>query len=105
MDRYRQCQQLLAQLEAVMQAHDLWETTPPSRAALQSTEPFAIDTLSCTQWLQWIFIPKMGQLVQAQLPLPAAFAISPYIEEAMKMQAGCDSVLAVTREIDQLFEQ
>ncbi|WP_428478643.1 tRNA pseudouridine(65) synthase TruC [Photobacterium japonica] len=103
MNRNRHCQQLLLQLEAVMQAHDLWETTSPDRAALQSVEPFAIDTLTCTQWLQWVFIPKLGQLLQAQLPLPEALEISPYVEEAMKGLASSQPLVMVTREIDQLF--
>ncbi|WP_375145712.1 YqcC family protein, partial [Vibrio parahaemolyticus] len=37
--------ELLYQLEAQLQKHELWQQTMPSPEALQSVEPFAIDTL------------------------------------------------------------
>lgn len=103
MDKYHQTQQLLEQLEAIMREACLWENTSPEPAALASTEPFAVDTMTCAQWLQWIFIPRMTQLVLMQAPLPAQFAISPYVEEAMKELPGRASVLAVTLKLDDLF--
>ena len=103
MDRYHQTQQLLERLESVMREAGIWESQSPGAAALASTEPFAIDTLSCNQWLQWIFIPRMKKLVAQKAALPAQFEISPYVEEAMKDQQGSMAVLAVTRELDHLF--
>ncbi|MGF1726040.1 YqcC family protein [Photobacterium nomapromontoriensis] len=105
MDRYYDCQQLLVKLEAVLRESEQWETTAPSRSALLSDQPFAIDTLTCSQWLQWIFIPKLGQLLVSNLPLPVALDISPYVEEAMAGQNNGQRILAVTRDIDQLFKQ
>lgn len=105
MDIYHQSQRLLEQLEAVLRQHGHWQLTPPDAQALSSTEPFAIDTLDCHQWLQWIFIPKLGQLIVMRLALPTRFEISPYIEEAMKEQAGVEAILSVTRQLDVLFNQ
>jgi len=104
MDKYRHSQLLLERLQIVMQQHGLWETQPPSDAALASVEPFAIDTLSCSQWLQWIFMPKMHYLVGQNQPLPSQFDLAPYVEEAMKGQHGAEAVLAVIREFDNLMK-
>ncbi|MCD9496530.1 YqcC family protein [Photobacterium carnosum] len=104
MDKYHQSQQLLTQLENILQHHHYWETITPESQALASTEPFAIDTLDCHQWLQWIFIPKLHYLIVQRLPLPTQFAISPYVEEAMKNQEGIIDIVAIVREIDQLFK-
>lgn len=103
MDKYRHSQQLLERLETVMREERLWEEQAPEPQALASTQPFAIDTLTCCQWLQWVFIPRMKQLVELNAPLPAQFEISPYVEEAMKEQPGSGAVLSVTREFDHLF--
>ncbi|WP_299020358.1 YqcC family protein [uncultured Photobacterium sp.] len=103
MDKYHQTQQLLERLESVMREAGIWETKSPASAALASVEPFAVDTLTCSQWFQWIFIPRMTQLVVMQAPLPTQFEISPYAEEAMKDQPGFAVVLGVTREFDDLF--
>ncbi|MCD9515826.1 YqcC family protein [Photobacterium carnosum] len=104
MDKYHQSQQLLTQLENILQHHHYWETITPEPQALASTEPFAIDTLDCHQWLQWIFIPKLHYLIVQRLPLPTQFAISPYVEEAMNNQEGIIDIVAIVREIDQLFK-
>lgn len=104
MDKYHQTQRLLAQLEAVLRRHSHWQNVSPTPSALASCEPFAIDTLACHQWLQWIFIPKLGMLISQRQPLPANFAITPYIEEAMKAQSGMAEIVAVTHQIDQLFK-
>lgn len=103
MDRYRQCQDLLTALETALHQAGLWESEAPAPAALASTAPFAVDTLTGSQWLQWIFLPRMHALVSAQAPLPGPFAISPYLEEALKEHAGGEAVLAVTRQLDMLF--
>lgn len=105
MDKYHHSQRLLEELELVLRQHSHWQLTPPDEPLLTSTEPFAIDTLDCHQWLQWIFIPKFGQLIALQLPLPAQFEISPYIEEAMKEKVGVNDILSVTRQLDLLFKQ
>ncbi|MDU5698609.1 MAG: YqcC family protein [Haemophilus parainfluenzae] len=50
----------LQQLQLAMQKLDLWQAVPPSQDAFLSEEPFAIDTMSPEEWLQWIFIPRMA---------------------------------------------
>ena len=50
---------LLMAIEAQLRQLNLWEEEAPTAEALASSEPFAIDTLSFTQWLQFIFLPTM----------------------------------------------
>lgn len=102
-DKYHQSQQLLTQLENILQQHQYWEIMAPEPQALASTEPFAIDSLACHQWLQWIFIPKLRYLILQRLPLPTQFAIASYVEEAMKNQVGVGDIMATVCEIDQLL--
>ena len=39
--------------------------------SLLSEEPFAIDTMSPEEWLQWIFIPRMFALLESGAELPS----------------------------------
>ena len=93
---------LLQQLEAQLQHHELWQQTMPSAEALQSTEPFAIDTLRPHEWLQWIFIARMRALVESNQPLPRGFSIEPYFAEAWKQELHYSELLETIRTIDEL---
>lgn len=71
---------LLMDIEHELRLMNLGESLEPSPEALASTEPFAIDTLTFSQWLQFIFIPKMYYLID-QKNLPSNCSIAPMAEE------------------------
>jgi uncharacterized protein YqcC (DUF446 family) len=43
--------QLINDLESELRRQELWQDSKPCAAALSSTVPFAVDTLTFTQWL------------------------------------------------------
>ncbi|QLB13117.1 uncharacterized protein YqcC (DUF446 family) [Bisgaardia hudsonensis] len=94
----------LEELQQIMQELDLWATVAPNPQALLSTEPFAIDTMTANEWLQWIFIPRMCALLEADLPLPNNISITPYIEEALKELDGLEKLLCPINEIENLLK-
>ncbi|UTA46819.1 YqcC family protein [Simiduia sp. 21SJ11W-1] len=61
--------ELLAELEQLMGALGIWAAQPPSPEALQSCEPFCVDTLSFPEWLQFVCIPKLASLCRQPAPL------------------------------------
>lgn len=71
----------LQRLEIVMKRLEVWWDEPPAEEALQSTQPFCVDTLEFTQWLQFIFLPRMWVLVEAGRPLPQVSGMAPMAEE------------------------
>lgn len=92
----------LNQIEDEMQKIMLWQTTPPKPDAFLSQEPFAIDTMDATEWLQWIFIPRMRALIDAKAKLPQGFALHPYFEEALKEQEEVNQLLYLIKKLDDL---
>ncbi|WP_198683882.1 YqcC family protein [Aliidiomarina celeris] len=96
--------QLLQQIREQMQAQGLWDETPPSAEALQSKQPFAVDTLDFHQWLQFIMIPEFEHRIAQQMPLPHGFSISPMAEEAWRGKwAERRELILLLREFDALF--
>jgi len=92
---------LLLELEAVLRRIQLWEEQMPSVEALSSEEPFCIDQLDLSQWLQWIFIPKMLFLIENQKPLPEFCGIFEVAEEAFSgMKQDMNETLRLIKEID-----
>jgi uncharacterized protein YqcC (DUF446 family) len=76
--------ELLIDIESELRQLNLWEATRPPDEALASEQPFAVDTLSFPQWLQFIFLPRMHLLVETRSALPTACGIAPMAEEAFR---------------------
>lgn len=62
-------------IERELQVQGWWDVEPPSAEALASVEPFAVDTLTFEQWLQWVFLPRMALILEHGHPLPKASGI------------------------------
>ncbi|RUO32045.1 hypothetical protein CWE12_03395 [Aliidiomarina sedimenti] len=100
--QYQQVQILLVQLQNELRDLQLWQSQAPSAEALQSTQPFAVDTLAFHQWLQFIMIPRMENLVQARRPLPTSMAVSPMAVQVYSGQLKRHRMLInCLRELDQ----
>lgn len=96
--------ELLQSLERELRLQGRWDEVAPAPDALQSTQPFAVDTLSFDQWLQWILLPRMHTLLRQQLPLPTDCAMRPMAEEVYPGDdAGGALIIAILGEIDTLL--
>ncbi|MDO7903980.1 YqcC family protein [Pseudomonas sp. K1(2024)] len=62
-------------IERELQIQGWWDEHPPSPEALASNIPFAVDSLTFEQWLQWIFLPRMKLILEHGHPLPNASGI------------------------------
>lgn len=82
MQHWHELADALLTLEQELRRQGLWAAQPPSAAALASREPFCVDTLDFESWLQWIFIPRMAQIIESGATLPAGCHIQPMGEEA-----------------------
>jgi len=92
---------LLLELERELRAQELWADEPPALERLASPTPFAADSLVIEEWLQWIFIPRIKELIEADAALPATCNISDYAEEAWKQTAtDTDALLQILQGID-----
>ena len=80
--KYQQTAVLLTDIELALKSLAMWHPSPPTADALASSAPFCCDTLHLSQWLQFIFLPRMRALIEVQLPLPANICICPIAEEA-----------------------
>jgi len=98
--------QLVNQLEDQLRLQNLWQSDKPSTAALNSNVPFAIDSLTFVQWLQFIFIDKITYLLQFSLPLPNTMCVLPMAEESFKRDSiHAEKVLDIIERIDLLISE
>lgn len=101
---HQQVAVLLSKIETELKNLDLWSPMPPSAQAMASQAPFCCDTMPLQQWLQFIFIPRMGALVEGRLPLPVNIAVCPVAEEVFQPLTE-DKLLLINRiaDLDQLL--
>lgn len=81
----------------------MWQAEAPSVQQLNSQAPFCVDTLSFDQWLQWIFIPRMVDIIEHGEGMPGACNIGPMGEEAFAHLGRRQyRLIEILGEIDQL---
>lgn len=101
-ERQQPIRELLNALEHELRQLDLWDSQPPSKEALASAEPFCVDTLSLSQWLQWLLIPRMHALLDGNHPLPTECSIHVIAEESFReLEQDCSNLLTLIQRFDQ----
>lgn len=90
-------------LEAELRRLELWEHEPPSASLLASTQPFAVDTLRFSQWLQWLLIPRMRRIFAGEGSLPTQSAIHPYAEDCVDALEDSQALLLLIERFDGLI--
>lgn len=93
---------LLDKLQAELKALGLWSNEIPSADALESTKPFCCDTLTFTQWLQFVFIPRLHSMVLHKQQLPKNILVSPIAEESFQCQSQL-AIIDIIADIDELL--
>lgn len=88
----------LLRIEIELRQLSAWSEVPPSKVALQSDKPFCLDTLEFTEWLQFIFLPKMKALVEQGQGLPDVSGMAPMAEE--HFQGRAESGQGLIRELE-----
>lgn len=100
-ERYYQTADLLLAMEAQLRLLDLWEAESPPIHDLESQEPFCVDTLRFTQWMQFILIPRLKILIEEKVPLPGTSNISVYAAEALNgVDFPADELLRLIQHLD-----
>ena len=102
---YRQTQAKLTQLTQALQEANLWSEQAPSLDAMASTAPFACDLMPLEQWLQFVLLPKMRNLIDAAAPLPTQIAIAPMAEHVWLNMPLRRNLISVLNELDMLLHE
>lgn len=93
---------IINDIASQMKEKGLWQATPPSDEALSSPEPFCVDTLTFSEWIQWIMLPRLEQMAQTQARLPGNSNMFTMAEEAFKrVDADTEELLSLILRLDQ----
>ncbi|WP_298446789.1 YqcC family protein [uncultured Marinobacter sp.] len=91
-------------IEIELRKLDMWAAERPPAEAFDSTEPFCIDTLAFTQWIQFVFLERMKFIVENGHPLPRVSGIAPMAEEYFRgLPESGQGLIQELEAVDQLL--
>ncbi|MFS1423577.1 YqcC family protein [Shewanella sp. 10N.286.48.B5] len=102
---YIKTEQYLIQIEQNLKDANFWSSTKPSAQALASSSPFACDTMGFEQWLQFIFIPKMQQLICMKQALPTQIALAPMAAHVWSQRDDLNPLIRLLAELDTFLSE
>jgi uncharacterized protein YqcC (DUF446 family) len=100
---YKEVEILIVKLEQSLREATLWSSNTLPVEVFQSKLPFALDTMSFEQWLQFIFIPKMTNLVNTRNPLPNNLKLMPMAERSFRAKDEHSELMKIINQIDLIF--
>lgn len=96
--------EILLDIEKELRQLQLWDFEMMSEEALASEQPFAIDTMTFPQWLQFIFLPRMHFMIEQKMQLPRTSGVAPMAEEYFAvLSLHSAPLIAYLHKIDKLL--
>lgn len=103
----QQVELALQSLQQALMKTGHWSESDISAQALASQQPFCLDTMNFSQWLQFVFIPNIQALINTQQALPCLIkgqGLEPMATEFYTKTEAGRTVLAVICQIDELLQ-
>jgi uncharacterized protein YqcC (DUF446 family) len=107
MTGYEQVKAVLQSLQQTMNLAGHWSDIAVSTEALSSQQPFCMDTMNFSQWLQFVFIPKMLAMIETNEVLPTLVkgqGIEPMASEVYKNTDADRAIITLIRQLDDLLQ-
>lgn len=96
----------LNQIESELRRLNMWDNKAILQTALRSTKPFCIDTMTFVQWLQFVFIPTLRDMMASGKPLPDTCGIAPMAHEYFRgLPAKSHTLVSYLDKIDKLLDK
>lgn len=95
-------------LDAVIQEMHrvkLWQDKPLAPEQLNFSQAFAMDTMSFNQWLQFIFIPRVQQIIDSKGKFPSQSNVAAQAVREFDGMDEASELVGLLSEFDALFEE
>ena len=92
------------EIERELKRAGMWHAEPPPPEAFEFTRAFAGDTMAYSQWLQFVFLPRVHEILDGGGELPSSSSVG---TQAVREFDGYDEAVDVVRvlgEFDAMIE-
>ena len=90
------------QIEAEMRRIGMWQDAPLRPEQLKFKQAFAMDTMVFSQWLQFIFLPRVREAVAAN-SFPSSSSVGAQAVREFDGDPDADHLVTLLSEFDALF--
>lgn len=91
------------EIEGEMRSQGLWQDQPLPAEKLNFKQAFGMDTMTFTQWLQFVFLPRVRQAV-ASNEFPQSSSVGAQAVREFDGYQEADRLITLLSEFDALFE-
>ncbi|MCG9714466.1 YqcC family protein [Shewanella insulae] len=88
-------------IEAELKRLQMWQDRPPSPEAMADPTPFACESMAFEQWLQFIFLPKMDEIIGTNGVLPSKIALGPMAEHVWQGRNEMQTLITIINQLDE----
>lgn len=90
-------------IEAEMRRVGLWSEAPPAPEAFEFRQAFAIDTMAFSQWLQWVFLPRVRSIISERGQFPSTSMVGAQAVREFDGAGEADELVTLLSRFDGLF--
>src|SRR5215469_9481597 len=91
------------EIEGEMRSNGMWQDQPLRPGQLNFQQAFGMDTMTFTQWLQFVFLPRVRESVAANR-FPQSSSVGTQAVREFDGNTEADRLVTLLSEFDALFE-
>jgi uncharacterized protein YqcC (DUF446 family) len=104
MDLYTEAASFADRIEQELRNLQVWQATPPPPRAFQSRKAFFADTTSFYQWLQFVLLVRIREIVANRGAFPKASSVGAYAVRELDGNDDASELVGLLWEFDALIE-
>ncbi len=104
MDRYQRAADFAERIEGELRSLNVWQSEPVPKPAYDSERAFFADTMTFYQWLQFVLLPRVRQVIEERGAFPAKSAVGAYAVRELDGYDEANGLIKALAEFDDFIE-
>lgn len=102
-DIYLQLEEKILEIEEEMKKIGTWEIQAPAPEAYENMGAFGGRTMAFEQWIRYVFIPRVREVIKDRAPLPPSSSVGSYAVREFDGRPETDRLIHILIEFDRLI--
>jgi uncharacterized protein YqcC (DUF446 family) len=103
LDQYDAVAAKLAAIKQAMRANGMWQAQPLEPEQYEFRQAFGADTMTFSQWLQFVLVPRVELVLSARGTFPSSSSVGTKAIREFDGDPRADELVTLLGEFDQLF--